>query len=135
FEGVERRNLPHTAHLVNANGSAFLYYPAKVAFRLTASTLDKIKDDYPPADIETADDTNTFLLGLHLRLKIFQGLDAYELEPKDVELIGMPAAIPYDERIYRATFHLDHVPSDARLVLEVFDTKDQRISRFHLELF
>ncbi len=77
----------------------------------------------------------TFLLSLHLRLKVFQGLDAYEIQPRDVELIGMPANIPYEERIYRAKFHLEHVPADARLVLEVFDSNEERISRFHLELF
>jgi hypothetical protein len=74
-------------------------------------------------------------LSLHVRVKVFQGLNAYEIEPANVELIGMPANIPYNERIYRATFHLNHVPSDARLMLEIFDSKQERISRFHLALY
>lgn len=135
FEGVERRDSPPKPRLVNANGSPVSFYPAEVAFRLTATTLNRLKDEDPPLEVNTAQDTNTFLLELHMRLKVFRGLDAYELEPSEVELIGMPAAIPYEERIYRATFNLDHIPADARLVFEVFDSNDERISRFHLELF
>jgi len=30
-----------------------------------------------------------------MRLKIFLGLDAYELEPEESELIGVPAKVPY----------------------------------------
>ncbi|PYX92909.1 MAG: hypothetical protein DMG67_05570 [Acidobacteria bacterium] len=135
FEGVERKDAPQKTRLVNANGSPFSFYPAEVTFRLTATTLNRLKDEDPPLEVNTAQDTNTFLLDLHMRLKVFRGLDAYELEPSDVDLIGMPAAIPYEERIYRATFDLDHIPADSRLVLEVFDSSDERISRFHLELF
>jgi hypothetical protein len=135
FEGLERQDSSHKARLVNANGSPVFYYPVEVYFRVTASALDKLRDANPPLEVETTQDTNSFLLGLHLRVRVFQALNAYEIEPTNVELIGMPAYIPYDERIYRAAFHLNHVPSDARLVLEVFDSKLERIGRFHLELY
>ena len=135
FEGVERRDPSHKVRLVDAGGSPFLYYPDEVSFRLTVSTIDKLKDQDRPLDIATDQDANTFLLNLHLRLKVFQGLDAYEIEPAHVELIGMPANIPYSERIYRATFPLNNIPSTARLMLEIFDSRQERISRFHLDLF
>jgi hypothetical protein len=135
FEGMVRRNSSYKVRLLTAKGSPVLYYPDEVSFRLTASTLAGLKIGNPALDVATEQDINTFLLSLHLRLKVFQGLDAYEIEPTNLELIGMPAKIPYDERIYRAAFHLNHIPAAARLVLEVFDSKQERISRFHLELF
>jgi len=134
FEGLQKVDQSHHLALISASGSKVQNYPGEISFRLTASRLDKLKDDEPPWEIETNQDANAFLLGLHLRLKIFRGVDAYELEPDEAGLIGVPATIPYDERIYRATFHLDHVPAEARIVLEVFDADGDRITRFHLEL-
>jgi len=134
FEGLQKVDQSNHLVLIGASGSKVHEYPGEISFRLTASRLDKLKDDEPPWEIETNQDVGAFLLGLHLRLKIFRGVDAYELEPDEAELIGMPATIPYDERIYRATFHLEHVPAEARIVLEVFDADGDRITRFHLEL-
>ncbi|HZR30180.1 MAG TPA: hypothetical protein VFA71_15490 [Terriglobales bacterium] len=134
FEGLQKVEQSHRLALVSADGTKVQNYPGEISFRLTASRLDKLKDEEPPLEIETKQDVGSFLLGLHLRLKIFRGVDAYELEPDESELIGVPATIPYDERIYRATFHLDHVPTEARIVLEVFDAEGNRITRFHLEL-
>src|SRR5215467_15774026 len=67
FEGVERRDSSHKIRLVDAGGSPVLYYPDEVCFRLTASTVDKLKDEDHPLDIASDQDTNTFLLSLHLR--------------------------------------------------------------------
>ena len=134
FEGLRRIGEARNARLVAADGSLLPYYPSEVAFRLTASTFDKPRTQDSPVDVNANQEVNSFLLNLRMRLKIFQGLDAYEIEPEEVDLIGMPATVPYNERIYRATFHLEHVPSDARIVLQVLDSSDQRIARFHLEL-
>ena len=134
FEGLERIGEAHQARLMTASGSRLLYYPSEISFRLTGSSFKSSVDRDPPTDIYANQDANSFLLNLHMRLKIFRALDANELDPDEMELIGVPATVPYGERIYRATFHLDHVPSDARMVLEVFDSSGQRISRFHLDL-
>jgi hypothetical protein len=134
FEGLQKIDQSNHLVLVATSGSKVQEYPGEISFRLTASRLDNLKDDEPPWEVETNQDVSSFLLGLRLRLKIFRGVDAYELPPDEAGLIGVPATIPYDERIYRATFHLDHVPADARIVLEVFDADGDRITRFHLEL-
>jgi hypothetical protein len=134
FEGLQKIVQSNHIRLVSANGSKVDDYPSEISFRLTASTLDKLKDNDQPQEVEINQDAGSFLLSLHMRLKIFRGLDAYELEPHNAELIGVPAAIPYDERIYRVAFHLNHVPAEARIVLEVFDSAGERIARFHLEL-
>ena len=134
FEGLQKIDQSNHLALISASGSKVHEYPGKISFRLTASRLDKLRDLEAPWEIETNQDVSAFLLGLHMRLKIFRGLDAYELEPAEAGLIGVPASIPYDERIYRVTFHLEHVPAEARIVLEVFDADGERITRFHLEL-
>lgn len=133
LEGIRRIGVLGTARLVAPNGSRLLYYPSEISFRLTASALKKAADR-DPVIVNADQDVNSFLLNLHMRLKVFRGLDAYELEPEQAELIGVPAAVPYGERIYHAVFRLEQVPSDARIVLEVFDGSGQRISRFHLDL-
>ena len=133
LEGIRRIGVLGNARLVAPNGSRLLYYPSEISFRLTASALKKADRD-ALIDVNADQDINSFLLNLHMRLKVFRGLDAYELEPEQAALIGVPAAVPYGERIYHAVFHLEQVPSDARIVLEVFDGSGQRISRFHLDL-
>lgn len=134
FEGLQKVDQSNHLALISASGSEVHEYPSEISFRLTASRLEKLRNNEAPWEVKTNQDVGAFLLGLHLRLKIFRGIEAHEVEPEEAGLIGVPATIPYDERIYRATFHLDHVPAEARIVLEVFDADGDRITRFHLEL-
>jgi hypothetical protein len=133
FEGW-RRIVDHgRRQLVDANGAPVLAYPDTVTFRITASTRLKLLDvDQWP---ETAgQDLNRYLLGLRFRVRVFHGLSQRVLQPDSVQLIGMPSTVSYDERIYRATFHLGGLPMTDRLVLEVLSPKGERLSRFHLDL-
>lgn len=49
-----------------------------------------------------------------------------------MRVIGVSADVPYDERIYRVSLKLDHIPLKHRIVLEL-SPGGERISKFHLE--
>ena len=128
---------------VESNGNRFIYestgyrvhhYPEYVDFRVTASAR---RDGYslgePLYPTPCNAQVNEYLLGLKFRLKIFHGLEARAVEPKAVRLVGVPADMPYDERVYQVSFKLDNIPVDDRLVLEVLSPEGDRISKFHLE--
>jgi hypothetical protein len=51
-----------------------------------------------------------------------------------VKLVGMPMDVPYDERIYRVSFDLGEVPLADRIVLEVLSPREERLTRFHLDM-
>jgi hypothetical protein len=73
------------------------------------------------------------MLGLRFRLKIFKRHPRHRTrEPKVVSVIGVPADVPYDERVYRVSFKLDRIPLKHRIVLEL-SPGGERISKFHLE--
>jgi len=128
---------------VEANGNRLIYestgyrvhhYPEYIDFRVTASAR---RDGYnlgePLYPTPCNAEIDEYLLGLKFRLKIFHGIDAKVLEPKAVKLVGVPADMPYDERVYQVSFKLENVPVDDRLVLEVLSPEGHRISKFHLE--
>lgn len=133
FEGEKRVGSGNHARLVNASGETVSVFPDDILFRFTASTHGTaIEPDALP--IQTQTDVNDYLLGFRFKLKVFSGLKATTIEPEQVRIMGMPADIPYDERIYLISFHLDRVPAGDRIVLEVWDKDGQRVDRFHLEL-
>ncbi|MBV9610341.1 MAG: hypothetical protein JO187_12350 [Acidobacteria bacterium] len=109
-------------------------FPAYVDFRVTASTR---RDGYnmgePLYPTPCNAELDQYLLGLRFRLKIFHGLETRSLEPQVVRLVGVPAEVPYDERVYQVSFKLENVPVEDKVVLEVLSPEGQRISKFHLE--
>jgi len=124
---------PPTLERIGRDGRAVRYYPSEVSFRLTATGRGHLQG-IDAAPVDTHADLNDYLLGLHFRLKVFRGVNFRFIEPQSVEMLGMPADINYDERIYHISFNLDHVPAEDRIVLEVLDSSGERVSRFHLEL-
>jgi len=133
FEGIRRVPDGDAMAVVSRDGRAVRYYPAQVSFRLTATGRGHLQG-VDPAPVTTQTDLNDYLLGLHFRLKVFSGVNFRFIEPQAVDMLGMPADIHYDERIYHISFSLDHVPAEDRIVLEVLDPSGERVSRFHLEL-
>ncbi len=118
----------------HADGTPVTQFPRRLSFRVTASAL---LPDMPSVDRDLLDgvsDLNALLISLGFRLKIFHGLDVTAVEPDAIEMIGMPADVPYDERVYRIGFILPRpVSIDDRLVLEVLDSNGERLCKFHLE--
>jgi hypothetical protein len=134
FEGwkaIEQHGRNQT--VLDAAGSPVRYFPETVQFRVTASALREGMLEVPTFPLDAAGDLNEYLLRLSFRVKIFHGLKVRLVEPDAVEMIGMPAEIPYDERVYGASFTLGRVPLEDRIVLEVLDPGGERICKFHLE--
>jgi hypothetical protein len=100
---------------------------------VTASAKGKALDDRP-LPVDTTADLNQYLLSLHFRLKVFHGLEYRQISPQLTEQVGVPADVPYSERIYRVVFALDNVSVEERILLEVYDSSGERLTRFHLEL-
>lgn len=133
FEGLRRIVERGRRRVLDAGGAPVAWYPESVAFRVTASTRLKLLDvDQWPTT--AGQDMNRYLLGLRFQVRIFHGLIQRVLRPDAVQMIGMPADVSYDERVYRATFRLGKVPVTDRVVLEVLSPRGERLSRFHLDL-
>jgi hypothetical protein len=133
FEGW-RRVVDHDhPKLLDASGSPVQSYPESVTFRVTASTRVRLLaiQQWPGT---AGQDLEQYLLRLRFRLKVFRGLHQRVLQPESVTLVGMPADVAYDERVYRVNFRLGEVPVSDRLVFEVLSPKGDRLSRFHLDL-
>ena len=134
FEGLRRIVDRGQRKVVDAGGAPVSWYPESVTFRITASTRLKLIDvDEWPATTAGLD-MNRYLLGLRFRVRVFHGLNQRVLRPQAVQMIGMPADVSYDERIYRATFRLEKIPVSDRVVFEVLSPRGERLSRFHLDL-
>jgi hypothetical protein len=133
FQGVRLLGHGRNRIVLAADGTELQRFPQRITFRVTASARGKALDD-KPVPIDTSTDLNQYLLSLHFRLKIFRGLEYREVEPARAELVGVPADVSYDERIYRLEFELNNVGVDERMLLEVYDAGRDRLTRFHLEL-
>jgi hypothetical protein len=134
FEGVKRIGDAPGAALVRAD-QRVRHYPSQIAFRITATqrfALVPLGDK--PFPIETNVALNDFLLNMHYELKIFRGLESRTLEPAAVKVIGIPADVPSNERIFRVLFNIDQVPIADRIVLEVLTPDGDRMCKFHLDL-
>src|SRR5262249_41930572 len=117
MEGAQRVSEGIKAFLISADGETLKHYPREISFRVTA-TLRKTLIDGPSESFATKYDPKEFLLKLRFKLKIYNGLERQDIFPKAVKLIGMPADVPYDERIFRVTFDADSLPIGDRLVLQ-----------------
>jgi hypothetical protein len=49
-------------------------------------------------------------------------------------MIGMPADVPYDERIYRITVNAENLPITDRLVIEIISPQGQVLTHFPFSL-
>jgi hypothetical protein len=136
FEGWHS---PVDAHyLLKADGSRVEAYPREIGFRLTATAMRPdmlLLDPYGTLNLPDGS-INDYLLHLQFRMTVFHGLETTSVEPESVRLIGMPADVNYDERIYQMLFNLPHqIPITDRIVIEVLAPTGYRICKFHLDLF
>jgi hypothetical protein len=134
LEGMHQARVGERRVLLDAQGRQVDFYPQQVTFRVTASAWSQDLLNVRMYPVQASEDTNAYLLDLRFRLKIFRGLSTREVYPTDVSLLGMPADVPYNERIFGVTFNLDQVPLDDRVVLEVLSADGQRLCKFHLDL-
>jgi hypothetical protein len=134
LDGVREVGEGGSRVLISADGVPLEQFPQVITFRVTASARPEELLESRPFSVAYECDLNQYLLGLKFRLKIFNGLHVTVLEPEAVRQIGVPADLPYDERIYRVSFRLNEVPLQHRMFLEVLSPAGERISKFHLDL-
>jgi hypothetical protein len=122
------------ARVVLADGAPLKTFPRDFSFRVTASLRKTLLED-PGNVLNTQEEPSQLLVKLRFRLKAYDGLQMRVIEPESSALIGVPADIPYDERIYRVSFHLpSDVPLTERFVLEVLEPRGERLARLHFSL-
>lgn len=119
--------------LVSAEGGTIKEFPNRFSFRITAS-LKKVFVEGPNTSIDLADDPQQLLLKLKFRIRAYNGLEVREIEPQSIEMIGMPADVPYDERVYRINVEGANLPITDRLVVEIFSPQGQLLTHFPFSL-
>jgi hypothetical protein len=133
LEGAQAVGEGTAAKIINADGQPLTTFPEHFSFRVTASLRKTVLLD-PTATISTDQTPQNLLLKLKFQLKAYHGLQARVIEPESVQMIGVPADVPYDERVYRINFALDKLPITDRCVLEVLSPTGERLTKFHFDL-
>lgn len=121
------------SRIVLPNGKTLQRFPRHFSFRITAS-LRKTVLDSPSASVSYAKDPANLLLGLKFKLRDYDALESQELKPESVSMIGVPADIPYDERVFRVSFAVGDRPVTDRFMLEVYSPDGEQLGRFCFEL-
>ena len=129
LEGAQHVSEGSHAKLISSDGSTVKEFPQHFSFRITAS-LKKVFLDGPVASIELPDDPQQLLLHLKFRVRAYHGLEVREVEPQSIEMIGVPADVPYDERVYRININAENLPITDRLVVEIFSPEGKLITHF-----
>jgi hypothetical protein len=117
------------AAMINANGERMHTFPRHFSFRVTAS-LRKIVTNQAAFAVRIPDDPNALLLNLRFRVKVYHGLEMREVFPVTVQQIGMPADVPYDERVYRVGVNIGDLPISDRFVIEVLTPEGELLTHF-----
>ena len=133
LEKVTVRGFGREKTVTYSDGKPVKQYPNDLSFRFTIGSRTA-SDETSPNDIETQVPTDRFQSTLHFRLKVFHAIEAKTYEPTESRIIGVPANVPYDERIYHFTFKLKNVPVEDRIMLEVLDEEGNRVAKFPLQL-
>ena len=129
LEGVQSVSEGSHKKLVSAEGDTIKHFPQRFSFRITAS-LRKMLIDQPVASANASDEPHELLLNLKFRIRAFNGLESHEIVPESVEMIGMPADVPYDERVYRISLNNVDLPITARLVIEIRTPQGELLTHF-----
>lgn len=133
MEGARHVSEGLNSKIVAADGVPLKHFPHQFSFRITVS-LRKTLLDGPSETVMTQDDPRQFLLKLGFKLKIYHGLETHEVLPQSVKLIGVPADIPYDERVFRVSFEVGNLPVSDRMVLQVLSPEDELLTHFSFGL-
>lgn len=133
IEGAQHVSEGLKAHVVSARGETIHEFPQHFSFRVTAS-LRKFLLEGPLATAVISEDPREMLLDLRFRIRAYHGLESREIAPASVEMIGMPADVAYNERVYRITVNAGNLPITSRLVLEVLSPQGEPLTHFPFTL-
>ena len=115
--------------LVLADGTTGKQFPQRFSFRITAS-LKKIFIEGPDTSVDVPGDPQELLLKLKFRIRAYHGLESREIVPQSIEMIGMPADVPYDERVYRINVDTGNLPITDRVIVEILSPQGELLTHF-----
>jgi hypothetical protein len=133
IKGARQESQGLDARIVLANGTRLHRFPRHFSFRITASLRRTVLDP-PSSSVNYSQDPGNLLLGLRFKLRDYEALVSKELKPESVSMIGVPADIPYDERVFRINFDIGDRPVTDRFVLEIYSPEGEQLGRFCFEL-
>lgn len=133
LEGAQQVSAGVNAAIVNVDGQPLKHYPRNFSFRVTASLRKTVLVD-PTDSFNSADAPEDLLLKLKFRFKAYHGLQIQEIPPESITLIGVPADIVSNERVYRVSLNVEKLPVTDRCVLEVLSPDGERLAKFHFDL-
>jgi hypothetical protein len=117
------------SRIVLPDGSKLQRFPRNFSFRVTASLRRTVLDP-PSSSVAFPSDPENLLLNLKFKLRDYDALVSKEIDPASVRMIGVPADVPYDERVFRVNFDIGNRPVTDRLVLEVYSPDGNEIGKF-----
>ena len=129
IQGAHHVSQGLNSRIVLPNGSKLQRFPRQFSFRVTAS-LRRMVLDPPTSWVTLRSDPENLLLNLKFKLRDYDALVSKEIEPEAVRMIGVPADVPYDERVFRVNFDIGNRPVTDRLVLEVYSPDGKQIGKF-----
>ncbi|HLY97719.1 MAG TPA: hypothetical protein VKT33_01510 [Candidatus Angelobacter sp.] len=133
IEGAQRVSEGMAAKVLAADGTVLTTFPSHFSFRITASLRKTLT--LPPEDsVTSALEPEELLARLKFRMRAYDGIRVREVEPDAVQIIGLPADVPSDERIYRVQFAVSGLPITDRLVLDVLTPEGAQLTHFTFSL-
>jgi hypothetical protein len=129
LEGAQHVAEGSRKRLVSADGTTVRQFPQRFSFRITAS-LKKIFIEDPNTSVNIPDDPHELLLKLKFRVLAYNGLESREIVPQSIELIGVPADVPSDERVYRINIDTGNLPITDRVVVEILSPQGELLTHF-----
>jgi hypothetical protein len=133
LEGAQHVAEGSHKRLVSADGATIRQFPQRFSFRITAS-LKKIFIEGPDSSVDVAGDPEELLLKLKFRIRAYNGLESREIEPQSIEMIGVPADVPYDERVYRINVDTGNLPITDRVIIEILSPQGELLTHFPFSL-
>lgn len=127
--GAQHVSVGIRSRVISSSGRPMMSFPRHFNFRITAS-LRKIVLETHASSVNVFDDPQDLLLKLRFRLKGYHGLERRAILPESVEMIGMPADIPYDERVFRIAVDVGDSAITDRFVVEVLTPEGEVLTHF-----
>ncbi|MGC2694726.1 MAG: hypothetical protein WA738_02960 [Candidatus Angelobacter sp.] len=133
LEGAQHIAAGSNAKLLSADGETMKTFPNHFSFRITA-TLQKVSHQDAADTLQFRGDPRDLLLKLRFRVKAYSGLRMREIIPESIDLIGMPADVPYNERVYRVTIKNTKMAITDRVVIEILSPQGETMTHFPFNL-
>jgi hypothetical protein len=133
LEGAQHVAEGSHKRVVSADGATIRQFPQRFSFRITAS-LKKIFIEGPDSSVDVPGDPQELLLNLKFRIRAYNGLESREIVPQSIEMIGVPADVPYDERVYRINVDTGNLPITDRVIIEILSPQGELLTHFPFSL-